>query len=367
MNIIIDLIRKNNEHHVFNSETTKALESLTNDNYYYLDDSSSSIEFIKNKDNLTYVKVSNTKIYFWISSTFKLIQLLFKHKRDNIIILSATPLHYLVCSILNKIMKINIKIFMHGELGYINSAEGRGQKIGSKLLDLAFKIKSKVKFIAINEYIYIRLLSLYPKSNFYYIEHPLQQYDFKNKQNKDNNFQLNIGSFGIHSKDKNSEKIYELSSIISDLELKVQLQTIGISNGSFEYDQSPNVIHYCQGDFNSELIPKDVFLSYVLNLDFVLFFNTSDERYDLIPSGVFSDCIALELPIIALKNAKLEFFFQKYGALGILCDDIESMGEAIRQLSSNPSEYKNYKGSIKDIKSKLNFSCYRRKISELLK
>ncbi|WP_318503678.1 glycosyltransferase family protein [Photobacterium leiognathi] len=365
MNIIIDLIRKNNEHHVFNSETIKAIESITNESYYYLDGSSSSIEFIKNKDNLTNVKVSNTKVYLWILSIFKLIQLLFKHKKDNIIILSATPLHYFVCTILNNLLNVNIKIFMHGELGYINSAEGRGQKFGSKLLDLAFKIKSKIKFIAINEYIYNKMLSLYPETEFSCIEHPLQQYDLKNKQNKDDNFQLNIGSFGIQSKEKNSEKIYELSSIINDL--KVKLQTIGITNGSFEYDQSSNVIHYCRGDFNSELIPKDVFLSYVLNLDLVLFFNSSDEKYDLIPSGVFSDCIALELPIIALKNAKLEFFFQKYGVLGILCDDIESMGEAIRKLYSNPAEYKSYKDSIKMIKSKLNFSRYRRKISELLK
>ncbi|WP_305814153.1 hypothetical protein [Photobacterium leiognathi] len=120
---------------------------------------------------------------------------------------------------------------------------------------------------------------------------------------------MNIGSFGIQSKDKNSEKIYDLSSIVNDLESKIKLQTIGITNGSFEYDQRSNVIHYCRGDFNSELISKDV-LTYVLNLDLVLFFNSNDEKYDLIPSGVFSDCIALELPIIALRNAKLEFFLK---------------------------------------------------------
>lgn len=364
LNIIIDLIRKNNEHHVFNSETTKALESITDENYYYLDNKSSSIEFIENKDNLTKIRVSNNKFYLWILSTFKLIKLLFKHRKDSVIILSATPLHYFVCVLINKLLDIDVKIFMHGELGYINSAEGYGQKIGSKLLDFSFKMKSNIKFIAINEYIYNRVLSLYSETKFYSIEHPLQQYDLKNKENKS---RLNIGSFGIQSKEKNSEKIYELSLFINDLYSVVELHTIGITDGSFEYDLRPNVIHYCRGDFNSKLIPKDVFLSYVLNLDFVLFFNSSDEKYDLIPSGVFYDCIALELPIIALKNPKLEFFFEKYGPLGVLCDDIESMGEAIRNLSSNPSEYKTYKASIKMIKSRLNFSCYRRKISELLK
>ncbi|WP_305814154.1 hypothetical protein [Photobacterium leiognathi] len=184
MNIIIDLIRKKHEHHVFNSETTKAIESITDENYYYLDGNSSSIEYIKNKDNLTKIEVGTTKFYLWILSTVKLIKILFKHKGDNIIILSATPLHYFVCATISKVLNGDVKIFMHGELGYINSAEGRGRKFGSMLLDLAFKIKSKLKFIAINEYIYNRLVSLYPEKNLCCIEHPLQEYDLKNKRKK---------------------------------------------------------------------------------------------------------------------------------------------------------------------------------------
>lgn len=366
MNIIIDLIRKKNEHHVFNSETIKALESITTNNHYYLDVNSSSMDFIHNKKNITNINVNSSKLYFWLHSSLMLIRILLSNKSNNIILLSSTPLQYLICSIISKYTNTNTNIFMHGELGYLNSSEGRGQKIGASLLGLAFKMKSKVNFIAINEYIYNKLTTLYPYTKFHCIEHPLQQYDLDglNKNHEKNT--LNIGSFGIQSKEKNSEKIYELSERLKDLDSKVKLQTIGITNGSFEYNQKTNVKHYCCGDFNSALIPEDIFLSHVLDLDFVLFFNSGEEKYDLIPSGVFSDCIALELPIIALTNPKLEFFFKKYGELGILCEDIESMENTIRNLSSNSSEREKYKASIKIIKRNLNFSCYRRKISEVV-
>lgn len=365
MNIIIDLIRKKHEHHVFNSETTKAIESITDENYYYLDGNSSSIEYIKNKDNLTKIEVGTTKFYLWILSTVKLIKILFKHKGDNIIILSATPIQYFICSIISKCLNININIFMHGELGYLNSTDNIGQKIGAFLIKKVFSSKSNVKFIAINKYIFDRLSTLYSKNEFLYIDHPLQQFDMSRDAILKNKNDIKIGAFGIQSKDKNSDKIYELVSLLDEKVFNtISFRTVGVTDGSFIYDCNKNIKHYCTGHLNSSLIPKDEFIKNVIELDFAIFFSDDDAKYDLVPSGVFSDCIALEIPIIAIKNSKLEFFFNEYGNIGYLADDISQLVDIISNISV--SDKFNYKEKIVDVKKELLEDNYSNRIKNIL-
>lgn len=365
MNIIIDLIRKKNEHHVFNSETIKALESITTDNHYYLDVNSSSMDFIHNKKNITNINVNSSKLYFWLHSSLMLIRILLSNKGNNIILLSSTPLQYLICSIISKYTNININIFMHGELGYLNSTDNIGQKIGSFLINKVFSSKSKVKFIAINKYIFNRLSELYSKNEFLYIDHPLQQFDISRDTivtNKDN---IKIGAFGIQSKDKNSDRIYELVSLLDDKVFNIiSFRTVGITDGSFTYDCNKNIKHYCKGHLNSSLIPKNEFIKNVMELDFALFFSDDDAKYDLVPSGVFSDCIALGIPIIAIRNKKLEFFFNECGNIGYLCDDISHLVDVISNMSVNDKF--DFKKNILEVKKVLLKDKYSNHLKDIL-
>ncbi|MFM5093542.1 hypothetical protein ACEUCJ_07535 [Aeromonas rivipollensis] len=354
MTIVVDFIRKGNEHHVFNYETILAIESLDIDVSYYLDDNASALSAIKNKDKVKKVIIKKNKFYFWVTSTLLLLKVLFFGNKDKspVVLLSATPLQYLLCSLISNLLKYKIIIFMHGELGYISAPKGLGQKIGKFFLLKAFKYRSFVKFVAINEYIYGRLLGLEFDASFYSIEHPLQRIDdlYLEGRNRGDG-KITIGAFGIQSKEKNSQLIYELAhKMNSSIFEKIKLVTVGVTNGSFDYDKSIYVEHLCRGHLNSSLIPKNEFMNNVNYLDFAIFFNGEGNSYDLIPSGVFSDCISLSLPIIALSNPQVEFFFNKHGEAGILCKDVDDMADAIHSLAELPEEIHKYKNKMAEIK-----------------
>lgn len=354
MTIVVDFIRKGNEHHVFNYETILAIESLDVDASYYLDDNSSALSAINNKKKVKSVFVKKNKFYFWVTSTLLLLRVLFLGNKDKspVVLLSATPLQYLLCSLISNILKYKIIIFMHGELGYISAPKGLGQKIGKFFLLKAFNYRSFVKFVAINEYIYGRLLGLDFDASFYFIEHPLQRVDTPYLEDRSRcDGKITIGAFGVQSKEKNSQLIYELAHKLNrSVFEKIKLVTVGVTSGSFDYDKSIYVEHLCRGHLNSSLIPKDEFMNSVSRLDCAIFFNGKGNNYDLIPSGVFSDCISLSLPIIALSNPQVEFFFNKHGEAGILCKDVDDMANAILSLAKLPDEIHKYRNRMAVIK-----------------
>lgn len=361
MNIVIDLIRKGNEHHVFNFETIKVLAELELESVFYLDKDSSAIEVVKKNQCLNKVSVKKNKFYFWILSSVFLLKIFYLYRKaeGKFILLSATPLQYYICTLVSRFYRLDIIVFMHGELGYISCQQGIGQRLGKFFISRSFNTVSSVKFVALSEYIYRKLSDVYRKANFTFIEHPLQEID-RMRKGCNNNPTLTIGSFGVHSKEKNSDEIYTLAKLLSmQMHFNLNIMTIGVSNGTFEFDKHPNVKHVCRGFLNQSLTPKEEFMAQVQHLDFALFFNGADHKYDLVPSGVFADCIALELPIISLTNPKVEYFFQTYGDVGILCKDINDMAIQVEKLLSSSSEKTNFINTIKNIKQKFTCEAYR--------
>ncbi|NVH52661.1 hypothetical protein HU985_17305 [Photobacterium damselae subsp. damselae] len=358
MYIIIDLIRKKNEHHVFNSEIIKIFESI-NHNIYYLDKESSSRSIIKKKSKIYDVDINSSRWYFWVISTILLLKIISTEGKDkSYILLSATPIQYFLLSFLSKFFRVKISIFMHGELGYLKYPVGIGQKIGSFFINKAFNIKSNLNFIAINSYIYDNLKIAYTKTKFIHIEHPLQK-SKKIESTKLNRRGMFFGSFGVQSTNKNSEKIYELSDLLSEsFFLKHKLITVGVSDGTFKYDCRKKIYHMCKGDLNESLVPIDTFLKNVALIDFALFFNKNNANYDFTPSGVFSDCIAFDKPIIALKTNMLDSYFNRYGRLGFLCDDLNEMADVINSMDNKKVELEEIKANFVKIRNELSYSYY---------
>ncbi|MEZ8157354.1 hypothetical protein AB6C54_10290 [Vibrio splendidus] len=364
MNVIVDFIRRNNEHHVFNSEIVKYFD-LLDDVIFYLDANSSSIEKIKDKNNVKLLNVENSKYYLWIKSNILLAQVLLTYgKRSTYTFLSATPLQYVILAVISKFFGMKVNVFMHGELGYLKKANGYGQKLGARFVELAFGLKSKVSFIAINAYIYDNLKNLYKDGNFIHIEHPIQS---KYEPSKNQNDGLVFGTFGVQSTNKYSEKIYALSTLLSnDFYESNSLVTVGVSDGTFSYDCDDKVQHKCKGALKESLIPFDEFMNNVASIDCALFFNQNNSSYELTPSGVFSDCIALEKPIIAIKTNMLESYFKKYGQLGYLCKDLNEMAIIIEKIANNQLEINEIVSNLQFVKSELSSDYYIKNINLLL-
>lgn len=365
---IIDLLRKNEEHYVFNSLTIKAISEV-NKTTVWLSDDATLIDELKSDVKVNKINVMRTKLYFWLYSTFHLAIILLKlpKKISSVFILSATPLQYTILSVLSLIIRPKIFLYMHGELGYLKTPFGYGQKLGRLFIKLGFSF-GKVKFICISSSIHESLSQLFVSRTFSYVQHPILTHQKLLKSTED----IKFGSFGIQSKNKGSDSIYELATYVSSMHLKcLRLITVGVSDGGFIYDKSTNVQHLCKGYLKESLISKDEFYNNVQQIDVALIFSgqstISDTPYDLVSSGVFADCIAFDMPFIAMRNKQLSHYFERYGQFGFLCDSVKEMADAVQEIAQNRELLDKFKEVLSKVREDFKFENYKARIAEIMR
>ncbi|EOZ4637472.1 hypothetical protein ACQRKX_000387 [Enterobacter cloacae] len=365
---IIDLLRKNEEHYVFNSLTIKAI-SEENNASVWLSDDATLIDELMSDVKVNKINVTRTKLYFWLYSTLHLAIILLKLPKtiSSVFILSATPLQYAILSVLSLIIRPKIFLFMHGELGYLKTPFGLGQKLGRLFISLGLSF-GNVKFICISSSIHESLSQLFANRKFYYVQHPIFTHEKSPKGTKD----INFGSFGIQSENKGSDRIYELENYVSSMHLKcLRLITVGVSDGGFIYDKSTNVQHLCRGYLKESLISKDEFYSNVQKIDVALIFSSqatiSDTTYDLVSSGVFADCIAFDMPVIAMRNKQLSHYFERYGQFGFLCDSVKEMADAVQEITQNRELLDKFKAVLSKVREDFKFENYKVRIAEIMR
>lgn len=365
---IIDLLRKNEEHYVFNSLTIKAISEETNASVWLSDDAT-LIDELMSDVKVNKINVMRTKLYFWLYSTLHLAIILLKLPKtiSSVFILSATPLQYTILSILSLIIRPKIFLFMHGELGYLKTPFGLGQKLGRLFIRLSFNF-GNVRFICISSSIHESLSQLFANRTFYYVQHPISTHE---KLITDTKY-INFGSFGIQSKNKGSDRIYELANYVSSMHLKsLRLITVGVSDGGFIYDKRTNVQHLCKGYLKESLISKDEFYSNVQKIDVALIFSSqatiSDTTYDLVSSGVFADCIAFDMPVIAMRNKQLSHYFERYGQFGFLCDSVKEMADAVQEITQNRELLDKFKVVLSKVREDFKFENYKVRIAEIMR
>jgi hypothetical protein len=339
MLVIVDLVRQNDEHCTINEPTVQAfcgagLEEV------WLAANSSVIPLVMYHPQIRLVKadVNYSKIYRWIISSWLTLKVLLANYsvEKKVIFLSATPLHYFLISIfgcLAKIWKHKYFIFMHGELGYLNQPVGLGQKLGSLLIKISFNLNafSEINFVSIGYPVFIQLQQRYPSllNRLIYIEIPSPNSSTNTLPHPAESI-ISLGTFGVQTKDKNSERIYDLAKLLDAMQIDgCQLFTIGLAAQNFYYDQHHKVKHICRGQLGKDYVPRLQFIDAVKTLDWALFFYDHNQKYGLVPSGVFYDCVNYTIPIVAIRSRVLEYYFERYGALGILCDSLDEMATVI--------------------------------------
>ena len=98
--------------------------------------------------------------------------------------------------------------------------------------------------------------------------------------------------------------------------------------------------HFVELNRESGLLPFDQYNTYVKSMDvMLLLYNT--ESYKLTASGAILEAIWNEKPIIALNNSYFDYLFKRYGNMGILCDNVKDICEAINDFKTNPLFTKN--------------------------
>lgn len=377
MLIVIDIIRQNDEHGTTNEPTIQSLCEGGGVQEVWLAANSSAIPHVVAYPHVRLVKVdvNEGKIYRWIVSSWLTLKVLMANHNSEkkVIFLSATPLHYWMISlscVFSKIWNHSYFLFMHGELGYLNQPIGLGQKLGSWFIKTSFNWSAigRITYVSIGYPIYKQLQQRFPllRDHLAYIEIPSTDLPLSVLSHPAERI-LRLGTFGVQTHDKNSEKIYDLAKL---LEMKpindYQLVTVGLAAQNFCYDQHPGVMHICRGQLGKDYVPRLQFVDAVKTLDWSLFFYDQNKKYGLIPSGIFYDCVNYGIPIVAMRSRVLEYYFERYGSLGILCDSLDEMARVVVRIKQGAYQRDEFIRNLAQASADMSLSNFRSKLLDLI-
>lgn len=89
-----------------------------------------------------------------------------------------------------------------------------------------------------------------------------------------------------------------------------------------------NDCHFVMINKSSKLMPFHTYNAYIKSMDALLLLYDID-TYKLTASGAILEAIWNEKPIIALKNNYFCYLFNKYGNMGVLCNDIDELSQVV--------------------------------------
>lgn len=352
--IIVDTYSKYAFHEMFNACFLAICDDIFDDITYVISDS-------QKKCILTLLKDSNITLNHKIS--FKKCQVLDDSNKYRYILKNLTAailnFYYLVklskrtlivfninnpfffallCIMKPIIAKKRIAIINHGELEYlfstipseIKSSFSTMTKIRGALLKISFRCFRKsnnILYIVLGDDIKNKLCQ-YCDVNLFQIvsmEHPyffkLGEFSYSKIMPK----QLNIGLVGGLNETKGLDSFVKLAT---DFRIdNITWHVVGKCSDSTLRNYRNVILH----SDNENQIERCNFNNLINKLDFIIFLYP-ETYYRMMASGAIYDAINFEKPIIALHNNYFNYLFQKYGAFGYLCDNIEELISIIKKI-----------------------------------
>lgn len=240
----------------------------------------------------------------------------------------------------------HIIIVCHGEMENLaNSGHTKAYKRLMSWLTRRFftatpsgKLSADINFIVLGDVILSQLKSYLPGymlERFHSVDHPVSVPAAACKAaHRDG--KIRLGTVGILNRYKGADTYLRL------------LDSFGGDYGPLEFC----AVGQIQSDLDGfrargirlaanprEALPDDEFNDMVSELDYILLFYPAD-NYRLIASGALLDTLRFRKPVIAISTAYFRYFFEKFGAVGYLCDSADDMGSLIRRLDDmQPSAF----------------------------
>lgn len=386
--IIVDTYSKNAFHEMFNACFLKICDDLFDDIKYVISDSQKKCVLTLLKDSnitlnnkVSFIKCivlddSNKYLYIIKSLTASIFNLyyLIKSSRDTLIVFNINnPFFFALLSVIKPLIrKKKIAIINHGELEYLFSTipyEMKSRfstltKIRGALLKMSFRCfrkSNKIFYIVLGDNIKNKL-SQYCDVNPLQIvsmEHP---YFFKLSEVSYSNIipkQLSIGLVGGLNETKGLN--YFIKLITEFRNNNITWHVVGKCSDSTlgNYD---NVILHSD---NKNQLERWYFNSLINKLDFIIYLYP-ETYYRMMASGAIYDAINFEKPIIALHNNYFDYLFQKYGAFGYMCDNIEEFESILKKILTKDiiDERNQFIKIMRQIKEEHSPLCIAKKIAK---
>ena len=368
---VIDSLRYSDEHAPGNAATLYLIKDCFGDckiNVYFQKNHIDSVSQILEKNKIPLSNFNFKKVYgisnkggpFKILLSYHIsllqdIRLLFLllDKSNLIFYISANPLSIFFIKLVNLILHKNIIILIHGELESLNNENDRDHSFISNLFRIWYRItfwkllNKKIKYLILGESIVYNLKEIkkkkFPENNFIAIDQP---YFYTEGDNQCNNSgkekKLSVGIVGHAAVAKGSHQIFELAKLMASEinENKISFRVIGnISDCMMQYKNDLVFIN-AQNNF----MPRNIYEQEIRSLEYILFFYP-DSMYKYISSGIFYDAISFEKPMLAINNNFLEYYFDRYGDIGYLCNNLNEMCFILKNF-----DYERYLEQVNNIK-----------------
>lgn len=228
-------------------------------------------------------------------------------------------------------------IFLHGELQNLLSKESISHKLDGLAQMILYKFdslfKTNLKFVIISEFVYEKLCKRLSSGlpNFISLDLPYHYGQEMNHGKIDMSSGLTISTVGVNSLNKNSHYLNFIAKNFNKemINNELKLSIIG-RNENIKFNKFIDIPDLGK----HHLLAPEAYSNRILQSDLLVFFN-EDNKYNLISSGSYFDCIKYRKPMIALKNTQWEYNFKKFGAIGKLFDNIDDMNEFIKSVLEN--------------------------------
>ncbi len=255
-----------------------------------------------------------------------------KNKAEVIVFASVFPFTAVAINFFSWIFNQRIIVCLHGDIGVLKLNKNKITTIVYKyVVKLFFSTRSStVTSLFYGKTIEDELFKMFPsfkRKNVISIDHP---YNYETEllvTSLDKSNTVIIANIGTGLMNKNSHLLYKLAEM---QKCNVETKKVGfIQVGNV----SPEVLSYSNAYVNilnnNEFIPFDVFEKNIMQADYFIYFFKNHSLYDLCPSGTFFDAIKYKKPIISLRNPFFEYYFNRFGNIGYLCDSVEEMSSII--------------------------------------
>lgn len=374
-----------NKHSMFNASFLKMLSIIAPKGklFFYAEETHKNCikEFLKSDGdvlkliNFSIIKIVDKGRFLlpikFIFEIYNTTRILFKYRKEDYLLILTS-----ISQFSNFIIKL-IKLFfpktkmlfvIHGELEFIKKHDQQTflLKLWGWFLKYSFKIKtdSNTFYLVLGDIIKTNMekYNLVDLNKVLSIDHPCLYTSSAQKANKEKSI-LKIGAIGVASLQKKSQYIFDIGDkIIEKGKSNIKLEIIGkILPNTYKYLRE-GVIYSTK----NVMIDQKTFDKKIAQLDFSLFFY-DNTYYELCASGAFFDALNHEIPMLGLKNDFFIYYFNKYGSMGYLFDDVNELIDfVIVYNKSHDENYNSFIDNMKDAKNDLNISNLAIKFHDML-
>ncbi len=285
---------------------------------------------------------------YWLFKTFREVFktfTLFRYARKNnvnfILFFSVAPFTAPFINLMAAAFEQQIITCIHGDIGVLTYRKSKfTTSVYRKVVKLFFKLRNTnyVTVLFFSEVIkqnFYKLFPQYSSKNVIAIDHP---YDYKTNNISiiDKNL-IVIANIGTALMLKNSDLLFELALKCKTLVEENKIQFLQIGSVSEEVKQYANTYVKLSNETDS-FITMQEFESSLQGATYFVYFFTHGGYYDLCASGTFFDAIKNCKPIIALSNPFFDYYFQKLGNIGYLCNSLDEMKSVIEKIATTSND-----------------------------